>query len=123
MDSIITKTRRKKMAEASRTGTIARITQMAVGSGGVDEQGNEKVHLEDDVQLFNEILRREYTTCTKTDETAYEYSLKLEESELIGEYISELALIDEDGDVAAFLTCLPKGKDEVEVTFSMEDYY
>jgi hypothetical protein len=111
------------MAEASRTGTIARITQMAVGSGGVDEQGNEKVHLEDDVQLFNEILRREYTTCTKTDETAYEYSLKLEESELIGEYISELALIDEDGDVAAFLTCLPKGKDEVEVTFSMEDYY
>ena len=40
MKSIITKVRRKKMAEAGMTGTIAKITQIAVGSGGVDSGGN-----------------------------------------------------------------------------------
>ena len=37
--SVITDIRRKKMAEASRSGTLARITQIALGSGGVDGNG------------------------------------------------------------------------------------
>jgi phage-related tail fiber protein len=123
MNSVITKIRREKMAEASRSGSIARITQIAVGSGGVDEQGSTKLHSEDDTELFNELLRREYSSCTKTGDASYEYSIKLEEIELLGEYISEMALIDEDGDVAAFLTCLPKGKDSAETTFAIEDCY
>lgn len=40
--SVITKIRRKKMAEASHTtGKIAKITHIALGSGGVD--ANRKV--------------------------------------------------------------------------------
>lgn len=44
-------------------------------------------------------------------------------NELIGVEISEMALIDEDGDVAAFSNFLAKGKDETEVTFTIEDNY
>ena len=59
----------------------------------------------------------------KVSETSYEYVIKLEENELIGVEISEMALIDEDGDVAAFSNFLAKGKDETEVTFTIEDNY
>ena len=48
---------------------------------------------------------------------------KLEEDELVGTFISEMALIDEDGDVVAFSNFLAKGKDETEVTFTIEDNY
>ena len=34
-----------------------------------------------------------------------------------------MALIDEDGDVVAFSNFLAKGKDETEVTFTIEDNY
>lgn len=38
--SVITKIRRKKMAEASHTtGTVAKITHIALGSGGVNADG------------------------------------------------------------------------------------
>lgn len=67
--------------------------------------------------------RRAYTSSTKVSETSYEYVIKLEENELIGVEISEMALIDEDGDVAAFSNFLAKGKDETEVTFTIEDNY
>ena len=63
------------------------------------------------------------TSSTKVSETSYEYVIKLEENELIGVEISEMALIDEDGDVAAFSNFLAKGKDETEVTFTIEDNY
>ena len=59
----------------------------------------------------------------KETTTSYEYVIKLEENELIGVEISEMALIDEDGDVAAFSNFLAKGKDETEVTFTIEDNY
>ena len=53
----------------------------------------------------------------------FPHSIKLEEDELVGTFISEMALIDEDGDVVAFSNFLAKGKDETEVTFTIEDNY
>ena len=55
--------------------------------------------------------------------TALMNELVDELNELIGVEISEMALIDEDGDVAAFSNFLAKGKDETEVTFTIEDNY
>ena len=128
--SVITKIRRKKMAEASHTtGTVAKITHIALGSGGVNADGtvdaNRKViePLPENVRLKHEVIRKPYTSSTKVSETSYEYVIKLEENELIGVEISEMALIDEDGDVAAFSNFLAKGKDETEVTFTIEDNY
>ncbi|MEY8335063.1 phage tail protein [Lachnospiraceae bacterium 47-T17] len=122
--SVITKIRRKKMAEASHTtGSIAKITHIALGSGGVNADGTVIVPLAENVALKNEVVRKPYTSSTKTSDTSYEYTIKLEENELVGTFISEMALIDEDGDVVAFSNFLAKGKDETEVTFTIEDNY
>lgn len=123
MKSIITKVRRKKMAEAGMTGTIAKITQIAVGSGGVDSGGNPRAVSDADTQLVKELLRKSYHACRTGSETSRIYDIKLEPDELVGEYISEIMLIDEDGDPVAFMTFLPKGKDDEETIFSIEDSY
>lgn len=122
--SVITKKRRQKMAEASHTtGQIAKITHIALGSGGVNGQGEVIEPLPENVQLNNEVVRKPYTSSRKLSDTSYEYTIRLEENELVGTYISEMALIDEDGDVAAFSNFLSKGKDETEVSFTIEDNY
>lgn len=122
--SVITKIRRKKMAEASHTtGTVAKITHIALGSGGVNADGTVIVPLAENVALKKEAVRKPYTSSTKTSDTSYEYTIKLEEDELVGTFISEMALIDEDGDVVAFSNFLAKGKDETEMTFTIEDNY
>ena len=112
------------MAEASHTtGSIAKITHIALGSGGVTADGTVIVPLAENVALKSEVVRKPYTSSTKTSDTSYEYTIKLEENELVGTFISEMALIDEDGDVVAFSNFLAKGKDETEVTFTIEDNY
>lgn len=122
--NVITKKRRMKMAAASHTtGQIAKISHIALGSGGVTADGDVIEPLAENVQLNNEIIRKAYASSQKVSDTAYAYTIKLEEDELVGSFISELALIDEDGDVAAFSNFLPKGKDETEVTFTIEDIY
>lgn len=122
--NVITKTRRKKMSEASHTtGTLAKITHIALGSGGVDSTGTVIAPLPENTALKKEVIRKAYTSSTKISDTAYEYTIKLEPDELVGTYISEMALIDEDGDAVAFSNFLAKGKDETEVIFSIEDNY
>ncbi len=112
------------MPEASHiTGIIAKITHIAVGSCGVNSDNSVIVPLAENVALKNEVVRKPYTSSTKTSDTSYEYTIKLEENELVGTFISEMALIDEDGDVVAFSNFLAKGKDETEVTFTIEDNY
>ena len=99
------------------------ITHIALGSGGVNGDGTVIVPLAENVALKKEVVRKPYTSSTKTSDTSYEYTIKLEEDELVGTFISEMALIDEDGDVVAFSNFLAKGKDETEVTFTIEDNY
>ena len=89
----------------------------------VNEDCTVIVPLAENVALKKEVVRKPYTSSTKTSDTSYEYTIKLEEDELVGTFISEMALIDEDGDVVAFSNFLAKGKDETEVTFTIEDNY
>lgn len=61
--SVITKIRRKKMAEASHTtGTVAKITHIALGSGGVNGDGTVIVPLAENVALKKEVVRKPYTS-------------------------------------------------------------
>ena len=70
--SVITKIRRKKMAEASHTtGTVAKITHIALGSGGVNGDGTVIVPLAENVALKKEVVRKPYTSSTKTSDTSY----------------------------------------------------
>lgn len=124
MKHVITKVQRKKMSEASHTtGTLAKVKWIALGSGGVDAENNIIVPLAENVQLNKEVIRREYSFAEKVSDTSYEYTIKLEPDELVGCAISEMALIDEDGDVVAFSNFLPTVKDDVETSFSIENEY
>ncbi len=122
--SCITNARRAKVTEASHTtGTLSKIKWIALGDGGVDGTGAVIEPLPANTALAHELIRKQYTSSQKISNTCYAYTIKLEENELVGDYISEMALIDEAGDVAAFSNFLAKGKDETEVTFTIEDNY
>lgn len=124
MEQVITDIKRRKLAEATHTtGRIPKVKYIAVGSGGVDASGKVITPRQESTTLGAELLRREYTSSRKVSENCYEYSLLIESMELVGEYISEIALIDEDGDIVAIATFLPKGKDTMEDTFAIRDLY
>ena len=122
MSSTITVIGRKKMAEA-RAGirTLSPIVAMAVGDAGVGTDGVVKSPGE---VLYNEVLRREVENITKVTDTCYRYKLALKKGELAGCEISELALIDAEGDVVAIKNFTKKIKDEdMEMDFEVDDNF
>lgn len=122
--SVITNIARKKMAKARYDGTpLEKVKYIALGDGGVNEDGEVICPLPENINLQNELIRKEYDSCTKISDTSYEYAIELGVMELTGKFISEAALIDETGDVIAFSNFLAKGKDETEVIFSIRDNY
>lgn len=122
--SVITNIARRKMAKARYDGTpIEKVKYIALGNGGVNAAGEVIYPLPENIKLQNELIRKEYDSCTQISGTSYEYTIKLDPLELSGEFISEAALIDEAGDVIAFANFLAKGKDETEVVFSIRDNY
>lgn len=124
MKQIITDLKRKKLAEATHTtGQIPKVKYIAVGSGGVDQNGEVISPSKESTSLKHELLRKEYTASRKVSDSCYEYSLLIEANELVGKYISEIALVDEENDIVAIATFMAKGKDTMEDTFSIQDLY
>lgn len=123
MKYTITEAHRKKIALATHsTGAIATVAQIALGSGGMD--GEEiKAPVATAAQLNNEVLRKEYTSSTQIDDFCYEYALELGADELVGTSISEMALIDSDGDPICFLNFYPKVKDDIHETYRIRNHY
>lgn len=122
MNSMITVTGRRKMAQArAGVATLPKIVGIALGNGGVDTEGNVLAPGE---TLNNELLRREADSITPVSETSYRFSLCLSKDELAGEAISEMALYDEDGDIVAVKNFSVKGKDaDMEMIFEIDDTF
>lgn len=122
--SVITNIARAKMAKARYDGTpIEKVKYIALGSGGVDAEGNVTYPLPESVALQHELIRKEYDAVKQLSDTSYEYTIVLGNLEQVGEFISEAALVDEAGDLISISHFLAKGKDETEVTFSISDNY
>ena len=122
---IITVTARRKMVQA-RAGAISlpKIVGMVFGSGGVDASGNVIAPTEDQTELNYEIFRKEVSGYTFISETTCRYECVLSEPEMAGEYISEIGLYDEDGDIACIKTFTKKGKDaDLEMAFTLDDVF
>ena len=122
---IITVTARRKMVQA-RAGAISlpKIVGMVFGSGGVDASGNVIAPTEDQTELNHEIFRKEVSGYTFISETTCRYECVLSEPEMAGEYISEIGLYDEDGDIACIKTFTKKGKDaDLEMAFTLDDVF
>lgn len=111
INAVMTVKGKEKLVRA-RAGdiTLPRLRWMAFGSGGVDKGGLVIPPEESETSLKEEILRIELTdhkikgsTCT--------YTCRIEADQAVGRKISELALVDADGDVVAIKRFSEKGKD------------
>lgn len=122
MKNLVTLAGRSKMAKA-RAGiaTLPAITHIALGDGGVDSDYNV---LEPGEQLTHELINREVTSITKVSDTCYRFTIVLGETELTDAEISEMALIDSEGDTVIVKTFKPKIKDAgMEMTFQLDDKF
>lgn len=124
-NAIITKKAKVNMVKA-RAGeiTLPVIVGMAFGSGGVDSAGKVVAPTENQATLKKELLRKLIDRHTFTDDTTCRYECTLSESELAGQYISEVGLYDSAGYIVCIKTFTPKGKDgDIEMTFSLDDIF
>ncbi len=124
-DAVVTLVAKKKMMQA-RAGAIAlpKVVGMAFGSGGVDASGNVITPTEGQTALKNQLLRKNIDGYEFLSDTKCRYACTLATSELVGKYISEIALYDSDGDLVAIKNFMSKGKDsDLEITFQMDDEF
>lgn len=125
-NSVITRIRRVKLCQASSDAgkPLAPITQIAFGSGGVDEEGNPLAPQPAQTALTKEIARYNVDSVAYPEETTARYTVTIPADEMTGETISEAALVDSAGDLAAIKTMYPKRKDAgVAFTFEFDDEF
>lgn len=124
--SVITRARRVNLAKITRGAvtSIPKITHIAFGDQGVDEDGQPLTPSETQTELNHEVGRYEIDSVTNPVDTTNRYAVTIPEADLVGKSISEMALIDADGVFAEVKNFLPKGKDEdVSFTFTFDDEF
>lgn len=125
-NSVITRTRRVKFCQASSDAKkpLAPITHIAFGSGGVGEDGEPIAPQETQTSLNQEIARYKVDSVTYPIETTARYTVTIPRDEMTGQSISEAALVDSNGDLAAIKTMYTKRKDAgVAFTFEFDDEF
>lgn len=122
---VITKKAREKLVKArAGAAVLPKIKGMAFGNGGTEEDGTVRPPSDTQVELGNELLRKEISGYTFPEATVCRYECTLTEEELAGEEISEVGLYDEDGDIVCIKTFMRKGKDDdVEQTYTLDDIF
>ena len=124
--TIITTARRELLCKAAsgEAETIPAITKVAFGSGGVDSDGVVIVPSADQQELHNEVGRYPIDGVTYPVSTTARYKVTIPAADLEGAAISEVALVDSEGDVAAIKTMYSKQKDAgVSFTFEFDDEF
>lgn len=125
-NSIITLARRIKTCRASSGAApkLPPITHIALGDGGVDADGKPIPPTETQTALHNEIARYPVEAVTYPEQTTARYSITVPKPDLPGKFISEAAMVDEEGDLSGIKTMLAKGKDEgTSMTFELDDKF
>lgn len=125
-NSVITKIRRKKFALASSDAEhpLDPITHIAFGSGGVDGDGEPLTPSEDQTTLNAELYRLPVGGISYPDDTTVRYAVTIPADEHTGDAISEAALVDSKGDLAAVKTMYVKRKDAgTAFTFEFDDKF
>lgn len=125
-NSVITKTRRIKTCKASSGAidTLPPVAYMAFGDGGTDEGGEPIPPTEDQTALKHEISRYPVGDVTYPVETTARYSVTVPKTDMVGQSIDEVALIDSEGDAVAIKTMYAKKKDAgAAFTFTLDDEF
>jgi len=112
-DMITTIRAREKIAIAREKGEkLSKITQIAVGTDGLKTDGSPKEFDKNKNELYKEIKKFDAASCSRSDnKNTYTLVIEQSDSSVNGKPISEIGLIDEDGDLIAAQTFLPKIKD------------
>ncbi len=102
---------REALAAGMRGGgaQVSPITHMAFGDGGHNADGS--VRASGRPQLYRELLRKPLDHVTGADSLSATGKGSVGKSELIGQALSEAALIDALGRTVAMITFPPKVKD------------
>ena len=123
-NQVITLKARVKLCKA-RAGDLQPlppIVKMVFGDGGVDEEGEPIAPTTEQTALNHQLLSKDIESHSYTSTTTCKYKCTIDPDELPGEFISEIGLVDSDGDLVAIKTFLKKGHDEgLEMTFTVED--
>lgn len=107
---------REKMAKAiGETGRIARVVELAFGIGGVDANHQPIAPSVEDNYLKNEVFRVPVEIVSYPIPTTVEFSALLDRPEFNGHEISEMGIVDEDGDFVGIQTFTIKTKDELSI--------
>lgn len=124
-NSVTTTYARQQLAKArAGDGTVTKVTHMAFGNGGVDEQGQPKPPQPDETGLYNEIYRKPVDGHSYPSATVCRYTCTLLENELVDQTINEIALFDEAGEMVCKKTFKNKVKDgDMKMTFEIDDIY
>lgn len=124
--TVITTSRREALCKAS-SGAIAAlspITQVAFGSGGVNEDGETIPPSPGQTALNQELGKYPIDRVEYPVSTTARYLVTIPPEALGGAKISEVALVDSSGNLCAIRNMLPKGKDEgVAFTFTFDDEF
>lgn len=125
---VVTLYRRKLLAQATSGATTAipKVKYIAVGTGGLNDDGTPKVPAASQTALENEIKRFEVGTPTYPVETTAQYTVDIAETDadIDGKYLSEFALVDEAGNLCAIRNTMKKGKAAGEkLTIKLEDVF
>ncbi len=123
---VTTVTGRKKLCRAHAGDiTLPAITKMAWGNGGVDESGQPITTTGNEIGLYNQLLVKDIESHEyNEDQTTCLYKATLEAGELDGEEISEMGLIDADGDLVVYRSFGRKFKDaDIPQTYQISEIF
>ena len=123
--SVVTDVAREKMLKA-RAGVapLPKIIGMAFGDGAENESKEIIPPVRTQSELCHELLRKVVDGYETVTNLLYRYQCTLEEAELGGKNINEIALYDEEDDLIAIETFRNKGKDDNrKMIFEMEDVF
>lgn len=124
--SVITKARRVALCKitSGAINTMPAITHIAFGDGGVDSDGKPIPPLDSQTALKHEVARYPIDGVSYPIDTTARYVVTIPREDLAGEKISEAALVDSAGTLAAIKTMYVKQKDEdVSFEFTFDDEF
>lgn len=114
--------KRKMLLARAGKQALPPISQMVFGTGGITDTREVIEPEEGQQELRTEIYRKDIENVEVINDTQIRYCCTLEENELVGEDISELALADAEGDLVVIKNFKAKGKDEYfTMTFKIDD--
>ena len=123
-DMITTAGAREKIAMARELGgMIPKISHIAVGNGGLRIDGTPKAFNPDRNGLYGEIKQFDALWISRTNnKNTYKLVIEQADNSIDGNPISEIGLIDTDGDLVAAQTFLAKTKDaNTEFVFTLAE--